>query len=127
MRPRSSSQNPATIRNNVVLPHPEGPSNVKNSPFRMAIDTLSTAGMLPKLRATSSIIIEVTPNAPTVVWSACIAYDLLDFFQCFGSFRRPVFFVIFDDFYVAERRHLAWQLRQIKILARGAPEELAHD
>ena len=48
MRPASSSQNPATMRSSVVLPQPDGPSSVKNSPSRTAIDTSSTARTVPK-------------------------------------------------------------------------------
>ena len=61
MRPVSSSQNPATIRSSVVLPQPDGPSSVKNSPSRTAIDTSSTARTAPKVRATPSMVIAVTP------------------------------------------------------------------
>jgi hypothetical protein len=34
---------PASIRNKVVLPHPDGPSSAKNSRSLIASDTLSTA------------------------------------------------------------------------------------
>jgi hypothetical protein len=36
MRPPSGRSNPAIIRSSVVLPHPDGPSSVKNSPASMA-------------------------------------------------------------------------------------------
>src|SRR5580704_1556039 len=36
MVPWSGVSNPATIRNNVVFPDPEGPSMVKNSPSRIS-------------------------------------------------------------------------------------------
>ena len=48
------------MRSSVVLPQPDGPSSVKNSPSRTAIDTSSTARTVPKLRATPSIVIAVT-------------------------------------------------------------------
>jgi len=44
----------------VVLPHPDGPSSVKNSASRIAIETPSTARTLPNVRAACSIVIDVT-------------------------------------------------------------------
>src|SRR5207248_4170271 len=65
IRPASSSQKPATMRNSVVLPQPDGPSSVKNSPSRTASDTSSTARTVPKVRATPSMVIAVT-QTPSV-------------------------------------------------------------
>ncbi len=45
--PLSGESNPAMIRNNVVLPHPEGPRREKNSPFLMSILTSSRALKAP--------------------------------------------------------------------------------
>ena len=52
MRPPSGRSNPAIIRSSVVLPQPEGPSSVKNSPASMARLTPSTAVNSPKRRVT---------------------------------------------------------------------------
>src|SRR5438128_9935702 len=98
--PRSSSQNPATIRSNVLLPQPDGPSSVKNSPSLTFCEMPSTARTSPKVRATSSIVMSVTalPRAPD---------DVLDFLQRLGAARGPRVLVIIDDFHVRERRHLS--------------------
>ena len=55
MRPPSGRSKPAIIRSSVVLPQPEGPSSVKNSPASMARLTSSTAVKSPKRRVTSWI------------------------------------------------------------------------
>jgi hypothetical protein len=39
--PASSSAKPATMRSSVVLPQPDGPSSVKNSPSATVTDTSS--------------------------------------------------------------------------------------
>src|SRR6185295_14484985 len=46
--PEVGSSKPASMRSNVVLPQPEGPSREKNSPRRMSNDTSSTALTGPK-------------------------------------------------------------------------------
>ena len=43
MRPAVGASSPATIRSSVVLPQPEGPSSVTNSPARTARSTGSSA------------------------------------------------------------------------------------
>ena len=48
-RPASGTSNPAIMRRLVVLPHPLGPSNEKNSPSRMTMSTSSTATTSPKV------------------------------------------------------------------------------
>src|SRR5512143_903448 len=50
MRPVSGSSKPAIILSSVVLPQPEGPSRVTNSPDPMERLTSSTATRLPKRR-----------------------------------------------------------------------------
>ena len=52
MLPPSGRSNPAIMRSSVVLPQPEGPSSVKNSPASMAMLTWSTAVKVPKRRVT---------------------------------------------------------------------------
>src|SRR5256885_4343657 len=100
MRPVSSSQNPATMRNSVVLPQPDGPSSVKNSPSRTAIETLSTARTAPKVRATPSIVIAVT-RAP----SARAADDVLYLLRGLGALLDPVVLVVVEDLDGGELRH----------------------
>src|ERR1700691_3520544 len=43
MRPSSGVSKPASIRNRVVLPQPEGPSSAKNSPLAISSETPPTA------------------------------------------------------------------------------------
>src|SRR3954451_19783030 len=57
MSPSSGSSKPATIRIVVVLPHPEGPSSVRNSPSRMSSVRSSTAVTSPKRFVTSRMLI----------------------------------------------------------------------
>src|SRR3954467_12346517 len=47
MRPASGCSNPAIIRSVVVLPDPDGPSSVKNSPAPTVRSTVSTATTSP--------------------------------------------------------------------------------
>src|SRR5215211_2916756 len=51
--PAVSSTRPATMRSVVVLPHPEGPRRVTNSPSAMSALTLSTARVDPNRFVTS--------------------------------------------------------------------------
>ena len=44
--PESGSSKPAIMRNVVVLPHPDGPSNPKNSPCSTSRETAATAVIL---------------------------------------------------------------------------------
>src|SRR4051812_36553243 len=48
MAPEVGVSSPATIRNVVVLPHPDGPSRAKNEPCGMVTDRSSTATNVPK-------------------------------------------------------------------------------
>ena len=57
MSPASGSSNPATIRIVVVLPQPDGPSSVRNSPSRMSIERSSTAVTSPKRFVTPRMLI----------------------------------------------------------------------
>src|SRR5262245_24360799 len=52
--PLSGIRKPATRLRSVVLPQPEGPSRVINSPRRTSSDTLSSAVMSPKRLVTPS-------------------------------------------------------------------------
>src|SRR4051794_16447254 len=47
MLPASGRSKPAIMRRQVVLPEPDGPSSVKNSPRRMSMSTPSTATTSP--------------------------------------------------------------------------------
>src|SRR6186997_1250912 len=60
--PASSSVKPAIIRSNVVLPQPEGPRRVKNSPLPTSSVMLRTACTDPNDRHTPSIDILLNPS-----------------------------------------------------------------
>ena len=51
----AAAYQPAIILSSVVLPHPDGPGSVKNSPASMLMVTLSTAVSVPKRRVTLRI------------------------------------------------------------------------
>src|SRR4051795_3281925 len=126
IRPASSSQKPATMRNSVVLPHPDGPSSVKNSPSRTAIDTSSTARTVPKTRAARSIVIAV--KGPPGRWtSARIANDVLDLLRGIDAFLHPDVLVIIDELHIGKLRHGAGQFREIEVLARRTAESELQD
>src|SRR5437868_3635539 len=113
MRPTSSSQKPATMRSSVVLPQPDGPSSVKNSPSRTTIDTLSTARTVPKVRATPSIVIAVTRTSGL---SACAPDDVLDLLCGLDALLHPGVLVVVDQFHLIELRHLPGKLREVEVL-----------
>src|SRR5215467_5293221 len=54
MRPESGRSNPAIKHSNVVLPDPEGPTRVKNSPRSTTRSTPSTTTTCPKFFRTAS-------------------------------------------------------------------------
>src|SRR3954467_13633286 len=68
--PESISQKPAIMRKSVVLPHPDGPSSVKNSPSRISSETSRTARTSPKERLTQSIVTVVIGTIPRDAWPA---------------------------------------------------------
>src|SRR6266700_1542964 len=53
-RPSSGISRPASSRNSVVLPQPEGPSSAKNSPWKMSSDSPATALVTEKRLVTPS-------------------------------------------------------------------------
>src|SRR5205085_9514096 len=106
-RPASSSQKPATMRKSVVLPHPDGPSSVKNSPSRTAIDTSSTARTVPNVRATPSIVIAVTRTSRL---SARAPDDVLDLLRGLDALLHPSVLVVIDELHFFELRHLPRKL-----------------
>src|SRR6185437_11190586 len=61
MRPPVFCSSPATMRSVVVLPQPDGPSRVTNSPSLIRRSTLLTAANSPKFRLTfSRITLDIT-------------------------------------------------------------------
>src|SRR5215510_8103498 len=74
MRPALGVSKPASIRSNVVLPQPDGPSSAKNSPLAISKVSVSTAATAPKCLLTASKRIrDALPSAP---WSApAVAID----------------------------------------------------
>src|ERR1043165_4943851 len=126
MRPVSSSQKPATMRNSVVLPQPDGPSSVKNSPSRTEIDTLSTARTVPNVRATPSIVIAVK-RPPACQVSARALDDLLNLLRGLDALLDPIVLVVIDELDLFELRHRAGKLGGIEVLPRGPAEREFQD
>src|SRR5574339_1114299 len=121
IRPRSRSLKPATMRSSVVLPQPDGPSSVKNSPSRTASETSSMARTSPKGRATPSMVM------PAKRGSARLLDGLLDALHGLAALRGPARLVVLDELDVREARHLAGQVGQVEVLARRAAEGFLQD
>src|SRR6476469_3242562 len=73
MRPESGRSNPAIKRSNVVLPDPEGPTKVKNSPRSTTRSMPSTTTTCPKFFRTASSL-RAGPFAASVMRG----HDVLD-------------------------------------------------
>src|SRR5262245_60535790 len=117
--PPSSSQKPAIMRSRVVLPQPEGPNRVKNSPSPTSRSTPSTARTLPKLRLAPAIVMPAT--------LAGVLQDVLDALERLGALLRPAFLVVLREFHRRHRRHAARQLAEIDVAARRPPEGRLED
>src|SRR6185295_18778272 len=84
MRPSVGVSKPASIRNNVVLPHPEGPSSAKNSPSRISRLTFSTAVTLPKrLVIPSNRMMELSFTVEVGLSALVWATSLMELCLCF--------------------------------------------
>src|SRR5256885_16858513 len=122
--PAVRSAKPAIVRSSVVLPQPDGPSSVKNSPSSISSDTSSTARTVPNVRDTWSIEIAVK-NAPQGQRaSACFLDHVLDAIHRLAALLGPALFVVFHKLDVGERWHLARQVGQVEVLACGSPKRL---
>src|SRR5881628_707158 len=69
--PAVGRSSPAIIRSNVVLPHPDGPSNTRNSPSRIERSTSSTAWSCPNrlLRCRISTPAIGRGRSPVSLWT----------------------------------------------------------
>src|SRR5262245_17871354 len=89
MRPASGRSNPAIKRSVVVLPEPDGPSRVKNSPGAMSRSTPSTATTSPYALRTSTSWTSGVSCAPVsagvVSGSACVAKRFLQQLEATGE------------------------------------------
>ena len=90
MVPLSGSSNPAIMRSTVVLPEPDGPSKVMNSPDSISIETLSAAFTVPKFlqmprsstSATAKLYSIEHPRRPFAMYCANRAFpdhDMISF------------------------------------------------
>src|SRR4051812_5001012 len=81
MRPSSGRSNPAIILSVVVLPEPEGPSSVKNSPGSISRSTRSTAMTSPYVLRTPRRRTSIAAGSVSETWrvsgSVCVAKRLL--------------------------------------------------
>src|SRR5436190_18582887 len=62
--PSVSASSPANIRRTVVLPHPDGPTRIMNSPSRISRSKSWTAAVSPKRFATPLKTISATGSSP---------------------------------------------------------------
>src|SRR4029079_8270284 len=99
--PLSSSQKPAIMRSKVVLPQPDGPSRVKNSPSATSRFTPSTARTVPNVRLTPAMTMPAT--------SAGVLDHVLDLLQGLGALLGPAVLVVLDQLHLGERRQAAGQ------------------
>src|SRR5215207_2842458 len=125
--PLSSSAKPATIRKSVVLPQPEGPSKVKNSPSAMVIEMSSTARTAPKDRLTRSIPMLAKGQRRERARSARRLDGFLELLERLGALRVPALLVVFEELQARERRHGARQRREVEVLARRPAEGRLQD
>src|SRR6478736_3189701 len=112
--PPSSSVKPAIMRSKVVLPQPEGPSRVKNSPSPTSRLTLSTARTVPKVRLTPAMTMPAT--------LAGVLQHVLDLLEGLGALLRPAVLVVLDELDLRQRRHAAGQGGEVDVAARRPPE-----
>src|SRR5476651_2174932 len=117
--PPSSSLKPAIMRSRVVLPQPDGPSRVKNSPCSTVRAMLSTARTVPKVRHTSAMTMPL-PSAP--LFLARVLQRVLDLLHGLGARVGPLLLVVIHELDRRERRQAARQLRQVEVAARRAAE-----
>src|SRR5690349_8115269 len=75
IEPASASRMPATRRSRVVLPQPEGPSSVKNSPGFTSRLTPSTAAVAPKCFASPATLRPMVTSRPR---SLCLQHLALE-------------------------------------------------
>src|SRR5207253_7689949 len=64
--PLDTLSRPASMRNSVDFPQPEGPSNTRNSRSGTSRLTLLTAVFVPKVRVTRSSLIDAMANDPVI-------------------------------------------------------------
>src|SRR5450432_3606847 len=117
--PVSRAEKPAIMRSRVVLPQPDGPRRVKNSPCSTVRLTLSTARTVPKERVTPSMMIPLT--------SAGVLQHVLDLFHGARALLGPAILVVLEQLDGGERRQAAGQLGQVEIAARRPAEGRLQD
>src|SRR5262245_19207037 len=129
--PAVRSAKPAIVRSSVVLPQPEGPSSVKNSPSAISSDTSSTARTVPNNRETWSIEIAVktSPENKQAGFGTLTGRldHVLDAIHRFAALLRPAFLVVLHKLDVGKLGHFARQVGQIEILACRPAERLLED
>src|SRR5262245_9473143 len=74
-RPSSGSRMPAMMRSNVVLPQPDGPSRVTNSPLSTDSETPSTAATASNRLRSPTSSRDMT-KGPSVAWGLLRLQDL---------------------------------------------------
>src|SRR5262249_37116570 len=100
IRPASSSAKPAMSRNRVVLPQPDGPSSVKNSPspiFRVMSPTARTEA--EDRRAPSMAMLLKAPPL------ARLLHEVLDLLERLCAHGGPGLLAIIDELDRIQARH----------------------
>src|SRR5690348_12722335 len=122
IRPASSSAKPAMSRNRVVLPQPDGPSSVKNSPSSILRVMSRTATTDAKDRRAPSMAMLL--KAPPL---ARLLHEVLDLIERLRAHGGPGLLAIIHELDRLQVRHAARQRRQIEVLARRPAEGAAQD
>src|SRR5262245_49393849 len=104
IRPASSSAKPAMSRNKVVLPQPEGPSSVKNSPSSILRLISRTATTDPKDRRTPSMAMLL--KAPPL---ARLLHEVLDLLERLRAHGGPGLLAIVHELDGRQARHVPRQ------------------
>src|SRR6185503_10414328 len=112
--PVSSGVKPAIMRSRVVLPQPDGPSRVKNSPCSTVRSTESTARTVPKVRLAPAMTMPLT--------SARVLKHVLDLLHGLGALGGPAFLVVLHQLDRRQGRQAARQLGEVEVAA-GRPAE----
>src|SRR5215471_5857217 len=100
IRPDSSSAKPAISRNRVVLPQPEGPSSVKNSPSSIlrVISRTATTDSKDRRAPSMAMLLKAPPLAR-------LLHEVLDLLERLRAHGGPGLLAIIDELDRIQARH----------------------
>src|SRR3954452_5062291 len=90
MRPSVGRSNPAIMRRQVVLPEPDGPSIVKNSPRRISRSTPSTAVTSPNVLRTPARRMSACAFVPAATSRAVVSVAISVFYRFWPTRREQL-------------------------------------